>query len=139
MAVDSVLFDEKKSSTYKFALMAAITDYILENPNEYTKNGMHYIPLIYLAKRWLYYYGPLLSWNKKGVKQTSSPKLAIRTSLEQYWKNSLNPKLIDGQPITILPLKHSIESQEILDQNLIVLLVDIRNKIVKQPLRYLYQ
>ena len=38
MGVESVLFDEKKSSTYKFALMSAIMDYIIENPNEYPQN-----------------------------------------------------------------------------------------------------
>jgi len=46
MGVESVLFDEKKSSTYKFALMSALMDYIIENPNEYPQNGFHNIPII---------------------------------------------------------------------------------------------
>jgi len=29
MGVESVLLDEKKSSTYKFALMSAIIDYVI--------------------------------------------------------------------------------------------------------------
>ncbi len=60
MGVESVLLDEKKSSTYKFALMSAIIDYVIEKPNEYPQNGFHNIPIIYLAKRWLYYYYPLM-------------------------------------------------------------------------------
>ena len=49
MGVESVLLDEKKSSTYKFALISSIMDYIIENPNEYPLNGFHNIPITYLA------------------------------------------------------------------------------------------
>ena len=49
--------------------MSAIMDYIIENPKEYPQNGFHNIPIIYLAKQWLYYYYPLTIYGEKGIKQ----------------------------------------------------------------------
>ena len=85
LGVESVLLDENKSSTYKFALMSAIMDYIIEKPNEYPRNGFHNIPIIYLAKRWLYYYYPLMVYGEDGVRQGNT-QITLKEHIQEFIK-----------------------------------------------------
>jgi len=135
MGVESVLLDEKKSSTYKFALMSAIIDYVIEKPNEYPQNGFHNIPIIYLAKRWLYYYYPLMVYGEEGVRQGNT-QIALRRVIRDFIEKQEDKQFLFTEPETILQIKDKIESNEILDKYLVSLLIDIREKIVEQPLRY---
>ncbi len=54
--VEMILKHGSKSSTYKFALLKALIDYVIEHPTEEARNGFHYVPGIFLAKQFLRYY-----------------------------------------------------------------------------------
>lgn len=136
MSLESVLFDEKKSSTYKFALVSAIIDYIIENPNEYPKNGFHNIPIIYLAKRWLYYYYPLMIYEEDGVRQGNT-QIALSKIVREFNEKETNKQLVYSEPEAILNIKDKIESNYILSEQLVSLLIKMRRKVVEQPLKYI--
>ena len=136
MGVESVLFDEKKSSTYKFALMSAIMDYIIENPNEYPQNGFHNIQIIYLAKQWLYYYYPLMIYGEKGIKQ-GSKQISLHKLTREFIEKQQDKSFLYSTPEAILKIKEKIDADELLDKELISLLIKIRNQIIDQPLQYI--
>ncbi len=136
MSLESVLFDEKKSSTYKFALVSAIIDYIIEKPNEYPKNGFHNIPIIYLAKRWLYYYYPLMIYEEDGVRQGNT-QIALSKIVREFSEKETNKQLVYSEPEVILNIKDKIESNHILSEQLVSLILKMRRKVVEQPLKYI--
>lgn len=115
MSLESVLFDEKKSSTYKFALVSALIDYMIEKPNEYPKNGFHNIPIIYLAKRWLYYYYPLMIYEEDGVRQGNT-QIALSKIVREFSEKEANKQLVYSEPEDILKIKDKIESNYILSE-----------------------
>ncbi|MHA1330347.1 MAG: hypothetical protein ACTSR2_04635 [Candidatus Hodarchaeales archaeon] len=138
MAIESVLFTEKKSSTYKFALVSAIIDYIIEYPSEFPKNGFHNIPVIYLAKRWLYYYFPLMIYGEKGVKQGKGTKqISLHKIIREFMEKQQDKSISYLQPEAILKIREKIDDNEILDKELVSLLIKIRNQIIDQPLQYI--
>jgi len=136
LAIESVLFDEKKTSTYKFALVTAIIDYVIENPNEFPENGFHYIPIIYLAKRWLYYYYPLMVYGERGVRQGST-QVSLHRFVREFVEKQKDKSINYFEPEAILKIKERIEDNEILDKELISLLIKIRRVIISQPLQFI--
>ncbi len=138
MGVESVLFEERKSSTYKYALISAIMDYVIENPSEFPKNGFHYIPVINLAKQWLYYYYPLMVYGENGVKQGSSqPNIKVHRLVREFLEKNQDKSFIYSEPEAILKIKEKMDANALLDKELISLLISIRYQIVDQPLQYI--
>ncbi|MHA1222303.1 MAG: hypothetical protein ACTSP3_03370, partial [Candidatus Heimdallarchaeaceae archaeon] len=131
-----VLFTEKKSSTYKFALVSAIIDYIIEYPSEFPKNGFYNIPVIYLAKRWLYYYYPLMIYGEKGVKQ-GAKQISLHKLIREFVEKQQDKSVSYLQPEAILKIREKIDDNEILDKELVSLLINIRKQIIDQPLQYI--
>ncbi len=124
-----VLKREKISSTYKYALLTSIMDYIIENPAELPKNGFHYIPVLYLAKRFLYYYFPTTFPN---IIEQSGTRLAIQKEITNRL-GDIFPKQMES----IIGIRDMIESGEELPEKLVRTLIMIRSTILKQPLRYI--
>ncbi len=114
----------------------SILDYIIENPNEYPKNGFHNIPLIYLAKRWLYYYYPLMLYGDKGIKQGST-QIAFAKQFREFAKKEHNPKIPYFDAIAIIKIRDSIETNQLISENLVRLLIKIRGRIIEQPLQFI--
>ncbi len=136
IGIESVLFSEKKSSTYKFALISALVDYIIENPNEYPQNGFHNIPIVYLAKQWLYYYYPLMIYGEKGIKQGPA-QISLHKIIREFVEKQQDKSFSYLTPEAILKIKEKIEADEILDKELTSLLIKIRYQIIDQPLQYI--
>lgn len=141
MAIDSVLHDERKSSTYKIALVCALVDYIIEHPGEHPRNGFHYIPLVEIARNVLYYYYPM-TWfeeqGNQGIKQTSNVNLAMYTSIHKHMKaKQKESDLVYTAPEGLYHIREHIESGDPLSKHLIKLIKDIRSTLLKQPLQYI--
>ena len=137
LSVDSVLNQEHKTSTYKFALVCSLLDYIIENPDEQHKNGFHYLPLIYIAKRFLYYYYPLAVYKEGGIKQTTNPGFAVYTKIYKFIKDSDYVDYVLSEPEAIIGIQSTIENNRPLTIQLISLLIGFRTEIIKNPLRYI--
>lgn len=65
-AIEAILEEGKKASTYKLALLRAINDWVIEHP---TREGAQRIPISWLAIRFIDYYWPLLVHDRP-VRQT---------------------------------------------------------------------
>ena len=71
----------RATSTYKFALLRSIVDYIFENPNLTNSLGFQLIPLFDISKRFLEYYWQL---KLEGISQASNESLAIWNNIDTY-------------------------------------------------------
>ncbi len=127
-----VLTNERTTSTYKYALLCAIMDYVIENPGELPRNGFHYIPIIYLAKRFLLYYYPttfpdiIIQWKtRKGAR----PGTKIQNLIQNYFKM--------GEQELVTSIRDHIDGGSTLDKGFIKLLTDIRYIILDKPLQYI--
>jgi hypothetical protein len=80
--INQLLTQDKKTSTYKFALLRAIAEISLESsPQVILQNGNAHIPRALLVEKWLFYYYPIFE-NKKGQFQISgNGNLAFADSL----------------------------------------------------------
>ncbi len=127
---EHVLERESTSSTYKYALLAAIMDYVIENPAELPKNGFHYIPLIYIAKRYLYYYFPTVfpEFIKQGTSTTTVVQKEIKEKLG---------KTIPQEMEYIITIRDIIENNEEIPENIVRTILKIRQTILDQPLKYI--
>ncbi|RMG31771.1 MAG: hypothetical protein D6732_14285 [Methanobacteriota archaeon] len=110
--------------------MASLMDYIIENPAELPKNGSHYIPLIYIAKRYLFYYFPTVY--PEQVKQGTSKNQEIQKEIKEKLGKT-GPKEMEY----VVTIRDLIETGEELPENLVRLLLRIRQIIIDQPLKYI--
>jgi hypothetical protein len=68
-AIERILSEGRTSSTYKFAVLRALVDAVIDAPRQEPRNGFHLIPVIELAGRLLaYYWKPFVL----GVKQAGA-------------------------------------------------------------------
>lgn len=60
--IEGVLNHDKKSATYKFALLRALAEIATQSPNSVTwlADGQVGLPVRYVAEKWLQYYWPLI-------------------------------------------------------------------------------
>jgi hypothetical protein len=132
---EMILKHGSKSSTYKFALLKALIDYVIENPTEEAQNGFHYIPGIYLAKRFLRYYWPL--W-RHGIPQNPDGRTAMVTYFETFENDfqSLNEGYSLEDPKSVFNILEQIDTRKDLPTLYIKLLQDIRQTVIKMPVKH---
>ena len=139
--IELILNDGKKSSTYKYALLLGIVDYVIENPLENPMNNFHYIPLIYLAKQFLAYYFPLtLKEIRQGTYSGSNMGIAIATYIDSFFQIAKEKKLFSFSliiPDNINRLISFIDENDKMPIELIRTLIEIRNTILKLPVKHI--
>jgi hypothetical protein len=123
----------RATSTYKFALLRSIVDYIFENPNLTNSLGFQLMPLFDISKRFLEYYWQL---KLEGISQASNESLAIWKFIDAYLKREFLSKDVERTA-----LKEFYKKLESLDEELtpseIELLVSTKNLILRMPLKYI--
>jgi len=92
--IDSIIREDKKVTTYKFALLRSIVDLALQRPNlaRYEVDDLVSIPKEDLVDRWIEYYWPLVEYSVgtdpgpgiiyQGQKITDKQDIGFRSSLE---------------------------------------------------------
>ncbi len=134
--IEAILEFGSKSSTYKYALLKTMIDYIMEHPTETAVNGFHYIPGIYLAKKFLRYYWPL---SYHGIKQGTTGQTAVESAMSEF-RDSFYELSDEGfsldSPEAVLRILERIETAENLPTPYVSLLQDIRNTVIDMPVRY---
>jgi hypothetical protein len=69
-AIEQVLSRGRKESTYKLAVLRALVDFVIEHPGREPRNGLHYIPVVEIARRVLtFYWRPTLDGIPQGRRQ----------------------------------------------------------------------
>ncbi len=130
-----ILKHGSKSSTYKFPLLKALIDYVIEHLTEEAQNGFHYIPGIYLAKRFLRYYWPL--W-RHGIPQNPDGRTAMVTYFENFEDDfeSIDEGYSLKDPKSVFNILEQIDTRKKLPTVYIKLFQDIRKTVIKMPTRH---
>ncbi len=138
--INSILEIARKTTTYKFATLLSIFDYVIDHPEEEPINNFHFIPIIYLARQFFSYYYPLSYYD---FSQGTSTGLAIYSQINKKLKNNdkINDKLLlkslKSRAEGIVWINQLYDSPDMLPEILVKLLWDIRGKIIDQPLHYI--
>jgi len=48
--INNILEYGRKTTSYKYATLLAIFDFITEHPSEHAINNLHFIPIVHLAR-----------------------------------------------------------------------------------------
>ncbi|MFP4687815.1 MAG: HNH endonuclease domain-containing protein [bacterium] len=134
--VEAILKFGSKSTTYKYALLKAVVDYVIEHPTEDAVNGFHYISGIYLAKKFLRYYWPL--W-KHGIKQSSASRTALEGLFEEFcakFSRFSEEGFSIESPASIIDIIEQVETATKLAPPYIKLLQDIRRTVIDMPVKH---
>lgn len=95
--VQSIINMDKKTASYKFALLRALCEISKYEPHivSWSKNGDYVqVPMRRIAARWLAYYLPLV---RENIKQTSNERMAFEEQLNQINFNVTDMALIKNQ------------------------------------------
>ena len=77
-AIDRILTEGRKSSTYKLAVLRALVDLVIERPGQESRNGFHLVPVVEIARRVLgYYWKPALEGVPQGTQNPTIPTLIL--------------------------------------------------------------
>lgn len=134
-----ILTEGDISSTYKYALLSSILDYVIENPLEKPQNNFHFVPIFYLARQFLGYYHPLvLEGIRQGYSSHSETGIAIEGIITNFIKKVSDKSYYSfslQEPKNTFFLYSSIENQE-LSKEVLYLLHEIRQIVLDQPIRF---
>ncbi len=147
--INNILIYGRKTTTYKYAVLLSIFDYIFEFPTEPSKNHFHFIPIIYLAKRFFFYYYPFCFYPNiyQGGSAGSRPRIITKISdfiedLPNIARMPNKPEyisnIINSKENGIIYFNKWFEHQKPLLNLLIKTLIQIRKRILYQPLQYLH-
>jgi len=56
--INNILEYGRKKTSYKYATLLAVFDFITEHPSEQAINNLHFIPITYLSRQFISYYYP---------------------------------------------------------------------------------
>ena len=135
--VESVLWDDRKVNTYKFALIRAIAHLATHRPNlaQWEGEGHVSVPISAIADKWIGYYWPLMESSaepavlqgQQGAKADMAFRLPL-TSLVDYWdRQGGYPAFCSSRDANRLPPESA------------PLLRDVLAKVktaIQQPIRY---
>jgi len=135
--VERILATGSTSSTYKFGLLRAIVDHVIESPAQEPKNGLHFLPVVDLARRVLaHYWRPTL----EGIRQGSGPTDKIPDAILKL-KMLGNCASVSGVDLTDslngFRLSLEITQVEALSKSLIRSLRAIRRTLLEMPIQHL--
>jgi hypothetical protein len=145
--INNILQYGKKTTSYKFATLLGIFDYITEHPTEPPVNNLHFIPIVFIAKQFISYYYPFSFYNYYQGSLAANKQLKIINYIDQFKsavqkENNISNELV----VKIQTLKESgifwinrlYELPDSLPESLLKLLWNIRERILLQPLNYLH-
>jgi len=93
--ITEILEYGSKTTTYKFALMRGILDYVVEHPGEHPINSFHFIPVIYIAKQFIHYYFPLWHSEVNQGPLQSSKRLKLYSFFEKFTSDEKISKITE--------------------------------------------
>lgn len=134
--IEAILAEGAMSSTYKYALLKAVIDYIIDAPTERDANGFHTIPAVYLARKFIEYYWPL--W-RNGISQApGNGNLAINGYLQEFVRQASTMQLPFSleTPETVARLIPWLLTAETLPAPARKLLHDVRATVIEMPVQY---
>ena len=131
--ISKIIERDKKSSTYKYALLRGTIDIIQENsPYLSSKNGKVYIPLGLLVEKWILYYYPLYQLEEtipQNTSKNSSFQKKLKSLIEFYDSKGGFSVFYNDLRNKSIPTEYRLDFFE--------LLKTIRNTITGMPMKHL--
>ena len=145
--INNILQYGKKTTSYKFATILGIFDYITEHPTEPPVNNLHFIPIVFIAKQFISYYYPFSFYNFYQGSLAANKQLKVINYINQFKSavkkgSNISTKLIDKiqtlKESGIFWINRLYELPDSLPESLIKLLWNVRERILLQPLNFLH-
>ncbi len=145
--IDSILKYGAKATTYKYATLLAIFDYIVSCPSEVPVNNFHFLPLVHFAKQFVMYYYPFSFSNIAQGRLAQGKQARIINYINEFREEICTNPVVEPESFKrILAAKEdgfkwmeiAIEANEQLPTAFIGLLAKIRKEILEQPLAFLH-
>lgn len=136
-AIELILSQGRKTSTYKLCVLRALVDLSIEAPGREPRNGLHFIPVVDLARRALAYY-----WHPSLLGIPQMVKCGAKSSIPAFVSKLAHSNVsVPGVHLPDYdagaPLAEWITGAEVLPKPVVETVLAIRQKLIEQPLRYL--
>ena len=145
--INNILEYGRKTTSYKYATLLAIFDFITEHPSELPINNLHFIPIVYLARQFISYYYPFSFHNFYQGSLAEDKKLKVLNYIDDFKfkvrsEGNIQDKIFNKVRSLdeggIFWLNRLYELPDPLSTSLIELLWKMRGRILLQPLNYLH-
>ena len=145
--INNILEYGRKTTSYKYATLLAIFDFITEHPSELPINNLHFIPIVYLARQFISYYYPFSFHKFYQGSLAEDKKLKVLNFIDDFKSQVHSEGNIQDKILNkirsldeggIFWINRLYELPDSLPVSLIELLWKVRGRILLQPLNYLH-
>ena len=145
--INNILEYGRKTTSYKYATLLRIFDFITEHPSEQSINNLHFIPIIYLARQFISYYYPFsfhdfyqgsLAADKTLKVLNFIDDFKLKLLSEEGFQENILQKVLTLKEGGVFWINRLYELPDLLPKSLIELLWNVRERILLQPLNYLH-
>jgi len=145
--INNILEYGRKTTSYKYATLLAIFDYITEHPSETPINNFHFIPIVYLARQFISYYYPFSFYEFYQGSLAPDKKLKVLFYIEEFKSELALKEDFSKEMLTkvrtlseggIFWINRLYELPDVLPESLVRVLWKVRKRILLQPLHYLH-
>ena len=144
--INNIIEHGKTTTTYKFATLLGIFDYIVEHPSETPINNQHFIPIVYLAHQFISYYYPLSFYDYSQGNLRKGTNLRVFNHIIDFRSIIKREDLNNKSVAKILSLKEDgifwinnyYDLPDPLPNSLISLIWNVRKVILNMPLKFLH-
>lgn len=139
--IEAILEYGSKSSTYKFALIRALTDWVIEHP---TARGDQHVPASWLAVRFIDYYWPLLTGTRPVRQNTGRGIVELEEFFHEFQRRAPHDarlariKVRPDHPAYWAHVKDRLLADDAGAPAVSRLVAQVRRKILEQPIQYLH-
>lgn len=145
--INNILEYGRKTTSYKFATLLALFDYITGHASEVAINNLHFIPIVYLSRQFISYYYPFSFYNYYQGSLAVDKNLKVLNYIDDFKslisnEGALNEEIRKNIQLLkeggIFWINRLYDLPEDLPEILIKLLWKVRKRILMQPLHYLH-
>ena len=129
--INNILEYGRKMTSYKYATLLAVFDFITEHPSEQAINNLHFIPIVYLTRQFISYYYPFSFLNFYQGSLATDKSLKVLNYIEEFKlkirssgniKDKIHQKFSTLEEGGIFWINQLYELPELLTESLIELL-----------------
>jgi len=98
--INNILEYGRKMTSYKYATLLAVFDFITEHPSEQTINNLHFIPIVYLARQFISYYYPFSFHNYYQGSLAADKSLKVLNFIDKFKLKAPSREICKNSGIT---------------------------------------
>jgi len=144
--INNILEYGRKTTSYKYATLLSIFDYIVEHPSETPVNNQHFIPIVYLARQFISYYYPLSFYDYSQGNLQEGMNLKVFNHINDFrskikhenLNNKSIAKILSTKEDGIFWINNYYDLPDPLPNSLTSLIWNVRRVILDMPLQFLH-